>query len=168
MLRHAPTVLLRVAAVEPGSGICQVQAGAPCRLVAVRLTPSWFTGRLGRPPQVPLDPGEFTEVVLRGRLTDPSGPGRLAAKAERFLGHRLGTSRWVLLTTRRLLVVAPFPREGDWFDVAFDRREVTASPGVKRGDLITVDLATPAGRQVLRVPVGIRSEVSRFVRALRR
>ncbi len=117
---------------------------------------------------MPLEPGEFTEVVLRGRLTDPAGPGRFTATAERFLGHRLGASRWVLLTTRRLLVVAPFPREGDWFDVAFDRREVSASRGVARGDLVTVDLATPVGRQVLRVPAGVRSEVSRFVRALRR
>jgi hypothetical protein len=117
---------------------------------------------------VPLAPGEFTEVVLRGRLTDPAGPGRLTAKAERFLGHRIGASRWVLLTTRRLLVVAPFPREGDWFDVAFDRREVSASRGVRRGDVITVELETPNGPQVLRVPAGVRTEVARFIRTLRR
>ncbi|SBW19864.1 hypothetical protein [Protofrankia symbiont of Coriaria ruscifolia] len=119
------------------------------------------------PPEVPLEPGEFTEVVLRGRLTGPSGPGALTARAERFIGHRLGTSRWILLTTRRLLVVAPFPRAGDYFDVAFDRRVVSASQGRKHGDLITVDLMTPAGRQVLRVPAALRSEVARFIRALR-
>ncbi len=119
------------------------------------------------PPTVPLEPGEFTEVFLRGRLTDAGGPGRLTAKAERFVGHRLGTSRWVLLTTRRLLVVAPFPREGDWFDVAFDRRQVSASRGVKRSDLITVELLTPRGRQTLRVGAGLRSETARLVRALR-
>ncbi|MBL7501722.1 hypothetical protein I6A84_43980 [Frankia sp. CNm7] len=124
--------------------------------------------RHSRPPDVPLEPGEFTEVVLRGRLTDPAGPGALTAKAERFIGHRLGMSRWILLTSRRLLVIAPFPREGDWFDIVWDRREVTASQGVKHGDLIRVNLATPAGPQVLRVSAAIRSEVSRFIKALRR
>lgn len=115
-----------------------------------------------------METGEFTEVVLRGRLTDPAGPGRWTAKAERFLGRRLGLSRWVLLTTRRLLVVAPFPREGDWFDVAFDRKDLVASQGRKRGDLITVDIATPRGVQTLRVSVRLRSEAARLVRALRR
>jgi len=121
-----------------------------------------------RPPDVPLEPGEFTEVVLRGRLTAPDGGGRITAKAERFIGYRLGTSRWILLTSRRLLVVAPFPREGDWFDVAWDRREVRASQGVKHGDVIRVQLTTPGGPQVLRVSARIRSEVSRFIKALRR
>jgi hypothetical protein len=125
-------------------------------------------GRAATPPAVPLEPGEFTEVVLRGRLTDAAGPGRLTAKAERFVGRRLGTSRWVLLTTRRLLVLAPFPREDDWFDVAFDRRQVSASTGVKRGDLITVDVLTPRGHQTLRVAAGLRAEAGRLVRALRR
>jgi hypothetical protein len=125
--------------------------------------------RRARPPEVPLEPGELVEVVLRGQLTDVAGgPGHLTARAERFFGHRLGTSRWVLLTSRRLLVIAPFPKEGDWFDVAWDRREVTASQGVKHGDLIRVRLATPAGPQVLRVSARIRPEVSRFIRALRR
>jgi hypothetical protein len=117
---------------------------------------------------VPLEPGEFTEVMLRGRLTDPAGPGRWTAKAERFMGHRLGLSRWVLLTSRRLLVVAPFPRPGDWFDVAFDRRDCRAAQGRKRGDLITVEVSTPRGPQTLRVPAAARPEVSRFIRALRR
>jgi len=117
---------------------------------------------------VPLEPGEFTEVVLRGRLTAPDGGGRLTARAERFIGHRLGMSRWILLTSRRLLVVAPFPREGDWFDVVWDRREVKASQGVKHGDVIRVQLTTPRGPQVLRVSANIRSEVSRFIRALKR
>ncbi|MGF7238381.1 MAG: hypothetical protein ACQSGP_25975 [Frankia sp.] len=123
--------------------------------------------RASNPPTVPLEPGEFTEVVLRGRLTDATGPGRLTAKAERFIGRRLGTSRWVLLTTRRLLVVAPFPRDGDWFDVAFDRRQVSASQGLKRSELITVELRTPRGRQTLRVAAGLRTEAARLVRALR-
>jgi hypothetical protein len=117
---------------------------------------------------LPLAAGEFTEVVLRGRLTGPAGPGWITAKAEKFIGHRLGASRWILLTTRRLLVVAPFPREGDWFDVAWDRREVTASRGVKHGDVIRVDLSTPAGSQTLRVAARVRPEVSRLIRALRR
>jgi hypothetical protein len=115
-----------------------------------------------------LEPGELTEVVLRGRLTGPAGPGQLTARAERFLGHRLGLSRWILLTSRRLLVIAPVPREGDWFDVAWDRREVTASQGVKHGDLIRVQLTTPAGPQILRVSARVRPEVSRFIKALRR
>jgi hypothetical protein len=124
--------------------------------------------RRGGPPDVPLEPGEFIEIVLRGRLTGPSGPGAFTVRAERFVGHRLGASRWILLTTRRLLVVAPFPREGDYFDVVFDRRVVSASQGRKHGDLIVVDLATPAGRQVLRVPASLHSELSRLIRALRR
>nr|WP_241842241.1 hypothetical protein [Pseudofrankia sp. BMG5.36] len=124
--------------------------------------------RRSLPPDVPLEPGEFTEVVLRGRLTDPAGGGRITAKAERFIGHRLGMSRWILLTSRRLLVVAPFPREGDWFDIVWDRREVTAAQGVKHGDVIRVQLATPGGPQVLRVSARIRSEASRFIKALRR
>lgn len=121
-----------------------------------------------RPPRVPLQTGELIEIVLRGRLTDPAGPGRLTAQAERFVGHRLGTSRWIMLTTRRLLVTAPFPREGDWFDVAFDRRVVSASRGVKHGLVIVVDVTTPSGRQLLRVPARLRPEVARFIRALRR
>ncbi|WP_261566591.1 hypothetical protein [Frankia gtarii] len=121
-----------------------------------------------RLPSVPLESGEFTEVVLRGRLTDPDGPGRLMSRVETFVGHRVGASRWILLTDRRLLVVAPFPREGDWFDVVFDRREVTASRGIKHGDVITVELSTPHGRQVLRVPARLRTEAGRFIRALRR
>ncbi|WP_045877521.1 hypothetical protein [Pseudofrankia sp. DC12] len=124
--------------------------------------------RRTRLPEVPLEPGELTEVVLRGRLTDPAGGGRITAKAERFIGHRLGLSRWIVLTSRRLLVLAPFPREGDWFDVSWDRREVKASQGVKHGDVIRVQLATPSGPQVLRVPARIRPEVSRFIKALRR
>ncbi|MCK9877958.1 hypothetical protein MXD59_19630 [Frankia sp. Ag45/Mut15] len=121
-----------------------------------------------RLPDIPLEPGEFTEVVLRGRLTDPEGAGRFVARAETFVGRRVGASRWIVLTDRRLLVVAPFPREGDWFDVVFDRREVTASRGVRHGDVITVELTSPRGPQVLRVPVRLRSEVARFIRALRR
>ncbi|MCM3920870.1 hypothetical protein ND748_04145 [Frankia sp. AiPs1] len=121
-----------------------------------------------RLPSVPLESGEFTEVVLRGRLTDPDGPGRLTSKVETFVGYRVGASRWIVLTDRRLLVVAPFPREGDWFDVVFDRREVSASRGVKHGDVITVELSTPRGRQVLRVPARLRTEAGRFIRALRR
>jgi hypothetical protein len=124
--------------------------------------------RRTRLPDVPLEPGELTEVVLRGRLTDPAAGGRITAKAEKFIGHRLGLSRWILLTSRRLLVVAPFPHEGDWFDVSWDRREVTASQGVRHGDVIRVQLKTPNGPQVLRVSTRIRPEVSRFIRALRR
>jgi hypothetical protein len=124
--------------------------------------------RRARLPDVPLEPGEFTEVVLRGQLTDPDGPGHLTARAERFLGHRLGVSRWILLTSRRLLVLSPFPKEGAWFDAAWDRREVRASQGVKHGDLIRVHLTTPGGPQVLRVSARIRPEVSRFIKALRR
>jgi len=121
-----------------------------------------------KPPRVPLELGEFPEVVLRGRLTDPTAEGRFTARAERFVGHRLGTSRWIMLTTRRFLVLAPFPREGDWFDVAFDRRSVSAARGVRHGSVITVDLQTPSGRQVLRVPARLRPEVGRLIRALRR
>jgi|GEM_PF-3481434 hypothetical protein len=128
--------------------------------------PSWLPSS-SRPPEVPLETGEFIEVMLRGRLTDPGGPGHWVAKAERFMGHRIGLSRWVLLTTRRLLVVAPFPRGSDWFDVAFDRRDCRAAQGRKRGDLITVAVTTPRGPQTLRVPAAARSEVARFIRALR-
>ncbi len=119
-------------------------------------------------PSVPLETGEFPEVVLRGRLSDPAGVGRLTSKVETFVGHRVGASRWIMLTDRRLLVLAPFPREGDWFDVVFDRREVSATRGVKHGDVITVELSTPRGRQTLRVPARLRTEVARFIRALRR
>lgn len=131
--------------------------------MGVSLVPS-----VRKPPRVPLEEGEFIEVVLRGRMTDPGGGGRAVAKAERFVGHRLGMSRWILLTTRRLLVVAPFPREGDWFDVSFDRRDVSASRGLRHGEVIVVELTTPSGRQILRIPNRLRSEAARFIRALRR
>ncbi len=120
-----------------------------------------------KPPRVPLEDGELIEVVLRGRMTDPTGGGRVTAKAERFVGHRLGTSRWIMLTTRRLLVVAPFPREGDWFDVSYDRRDVSASRGLRHGEVIVVELKTPGGRQILRLPNRTRSEAARLIRALR-
>ena len=122
---------------------------------------------LPTPPEVPLERGEFTEVVLRGRLTALGGPGRLTARAERFLGRRLGTARWVLLTTRRLLVVAPFPREGDWFDVALDRREVRGAVPRKVGDLVLVDLSTPLGPQTLRLGSRSYDEAVRLVCSLR-
>lgn len=121
-----------------------------------------------KPPRVPLEDGEFIEVVLRGRLTDPTSGGHVTAKAERFVGRRLGMSRWILLTTHRLLVVAPFPREGDWFDVSFDRRDVSASRGLRHGEVIVVELTTPSGRQVLRVPNRLRTDTARLIRALRR
>ncbi|OAA24396.1 hypothetical protein UG55_103040 [Frankia sp. EI5c] len=110
----------------------------------------------------------MVEVVLRGRITDPAGGGRVVAKAERFVGHRLGMSRWILLTSRRLLVLAPFPREGDWFDISIDRRDVSASRGLRHGEVIVVELTTPSGRQILRIPNRLRSEAVRFIRALRR
>jgi hypothetical protein len=52
--------------------------------------------------------------------------------------------------------------------VVWDRREVSSSRGVKHGDVITVDLATPAGRQVLRVRADARTDVTRLIQALRR
>jgi hypothetical protein len=118
-------------------------------------------------PTVPMTLGEFPEVVLRGRLTPPdSGGGRLTAKAERFLGRRLGASRWIMLTTKRLLVIAPFAREGDWFDVSFERRAVRAGAPHKHGDLVLVDLRTPSGPQVLRLPATAFGEAARFAKAL--
>lgn len=136
--------------------------------MAVRVRPT--RRRSSRPPEVPLELGEFTEVVLRGRLTaEQGGPGRFTARAERFIGHRLGASRWVLLTTSRLLVVAPFPRENDWFDLAADRRDVTARGEPRQlASLVLVDLAIPAGRQTLRLPAVSAGEAARLVRALRR
>src|SRR5436305_11120570 len=92
--------------------------------------------------EIPLDRGEFTEVLLRGVLRDPEGVGRLTAVAERFLGQVLTGRRWILLTNKRLLLLrARSPkryREGEWFDVAFDRRSLR--PGAPRSEEHTSEL----------------------------
>jgi len=122
------------------------------------------------PPDVPLDRGEFLEVVLRGVLRDPEGVGRLTALAERFLGRVLTRHRWILLTNRRLLFLrARKPsryREGEWYDVAFDRRALRAGSPVTTGDMVVVPLTTRLGLRTLLVPAKSYQESVRLTRAL--
>jgi hypothetical protein len=119
---------------------------------------------------IPLDRGEFTEVLLRGVLRDPDGPGRLVALAERFLGRVLTGRRWILLTNKRLLLLRERKpsryREGDWFDAAFDRRSVRAGAPVTTGDAVVVPLTTQLGLRTLLVPAKSYKESVRLARGL--
>jgi hypothetical protein len=126
-----------------------------------------------KPPDVgdiPLDRGEFTEVLLRGVLRDPEGVGRLTALAERFLGKVLTSRRWILLTNKRLLLLrARKPsryREGEWFDVAFDRRNLRAGAPVTTGDVVVLPLTTRLGMRTVLVPATAYKESVRLARAL--
>jgi hypothetical protein len=122
------------------------------------------------PPEVPLDRGEFLEVVLRGVLRDPDGPGRLTALAERFLGRVLTSRRWILLTNRRLLLLRRRKparyREGEWYDAAFDRSNLRAGAPVTTGEMVVVPLTTRLGMRTLLVPATSYRESVRLARAL--
>jgi hypothetical protein len=123
-----------------------------------------------KPPEIPLDRGEFTEVLLRGVLRDPEGVGRLTALAERFLGQVLTGRRWILLTNRRLLLLRSRKprtyREGEWFDAAFDRRSIRAGAPVTTGRMVVVPLTTRLGLRTLLVPSESYKETVRLARAL--
>jgi hypothetical protein len=122
------------------------------------------------PPELPLEHGEFAEVVLRGALRDPNGVGKLAAVAERFFGLRLGSRRWIVLTNRRLLVLRRRDPKaygaGDWFDVALDRATLTASMPFLEGDLVVMALVSRLGPASLLLPERSYREAVRMARAL--
>ncbi|HEX4428994.1 MAG TPA: hypothetical protein VHZ96_06990 [Frankiaceae bacterium] len=122
------------------------------------------------PPTLPLDTGEFTEVVLRGALRDPAGTGRVVAFLERFLGMRFGGRRWVVLTNRRLLVLRrrnPKSYAADrWFDVSLDRRRIQASMPFMEGSLVVMAMVSSKGPSALLLPSGAFKEAQRMARAL--
>ena len=122
------------------------------------------------PPTLPLDTGEFAEVVLRGALRDPAGTGRVVAFFERFLGLRLGGRRWVVLTNRRLLVLRrrdpkAYPA-GKWFDVSLDRRRIKASMPFMEGSLVVMAMVSGKGPAALLLPSAAFKEAQRMARAL--
>jgi hypothetical protein len=122
------------------------------------------------PPELPLDHGEFVEVVLRGALRDPNGVGRLSAKVERFMGMRLGSRRWIVLTNRRLLVLrrrdpkAYGPEE--WYDVSLDRAALSASMPFMEGGLVVMALGSRLGQATLLLPGRAYREAVRMARTL--
>jgi hypothetical protein len=122
------------------------------------------------PPTLPLDTGEFAEVVLRGALRDPAGTGRVVAFLERFLGLRFGARRWVVLTNRRLLVLRrrdPKAYAADrWFDVSFDRRRIQASMPFMEGSLVVMAMVSSKGPVALLLPSKSFKEAQRMARAL--
>src|SRR5947209_7303863 len=119
---------------------------------------------------IPLDRGEFTEVLLRGVLRDPDGVGRLTALAERFLGTVLTGRRWILLTNKRLLLLRSRNpqryREGEWYDVAFDRRNIRPGAPVTTGRMVVLPLTTQLGMRTVLVPDRSYKESLRLARAL--
>jgi hypothetical protein len=120
--------------------------------------------------EIPLDRGEFTEVLLRGVLRDPDGVGRLTALLERFLGQVLTTKHWILLTNKRLLLLRSRSpkhyREGEWFDVAFDRRSLRPGAPVTTGRMVVLPLTTKLGLRTVLVPDRSYKESLRLARAL--
>jgi hypothetical protein len=127
-------------------------------------------GMPATPPTLPLERGEFSEVVLRGAIRDPGGPGRVSAFVEHFLGMRLGGRRWVVLTNRRLLVLRRRkPKaysEGQWFDVSLDRRRITASMPFMEGSLVVMPLVSSKGPASLLLPSASFKDAQRLARAL--
>lgn len=126
-----------------------------------------------KPPDIasfPLDRGEFTEVLLRGVLRDPQGVGRTTALAERFFGQVLTGRRWILLTNKRLLLLrARKPKrydEGQWFDVAFDRRNLRPGAPVTTGRMVVLPLTTNLGLRTVLVPDSSYKESLRLAKAL--
>ena len=122
------------------------------------------------PPDLPLDRGEFTEVVLRGALRDAAGPGRVSGLIERFFGMRLGGKRWVVLTNRRLVVLrrrkpASYAAN-EWFDVSLDRRTIRASMPFVEGNLVVMAMVTGKGPTSLLLPGSAFKEAQRMARAL--
>jgi hypothetical protein len=122
------------------------------------------------PPDLPLERGEFAEVVLRGALRDPGGPGKWAAFFEQFFGARLGQRRWVVLTNHRLLLLRrrdPTAYAGDqWFDVSLDRRTLHATAPYMEGSLVVVALVSSKGPANLLLPQKSYREAVRFARAI--
>ncbi len=122
------------------------------------------------PPSLPLERGEFAEVVLRGALRDPNGTGKLSGVIERFFGVRAGGRRWVVLTNRRLLVLRRRdPKSygpGDWYDVSLDRRRIHASMPFMEGSLVVMALVSAKGPASLLLPEGALAEARRMARAL--
>lgn len=122
------------------------------------------------PPDLPLDRGEFTEVVFRGALRSSAGPGRVSGLIERFFGMRLGGTRWVLLTNRRLLVLRrrkPSSYAADeWFDVSLDRRTIRASMPFMEGSLVVMAMVTGKGPMSLLLPGKAFKEAERMARTL--
>lgn len=127
-------------------------------------------GVAATPPDLPLERGEFAEVVLRGALRDPGGTGRLSGFLERFFGARLGSRRWVILTNQRLLLLRrrdPKSYKGDqWFDAQFDRRALHAAAPFVEGSLVVVALVTSKGPATLLLPEKFYREAVRFSRAV--
>jgi hypothetical protein len=126
-----------------------------------------------KPPdigEIPLDRGEFTEVLLRGVLRDPDGVGRLTALAERFFGQVLTGRRWILLTNKRLLLLrarkASSYDKGEWFDVAFDRRGIRPGAPITTGRMVVLPLTTNKGLRTVLVPDRSYKESLRLARAL--
>jgi hypothetical protein len=122
------------------------------------------------PPQAPLERGEFVEVVLRGQLRNPGGVGRLAGAIERFLGLRLGSKRWILLTNHRLLVLrrrSPAAYSGDdWFDVSLERATLRASMPFVEGTLVVMPLVSRLGPASMLLPQRSYREAVRLARAI--
>jgi hypothetical protein len=122
------------------------------------------------PPELPLEHGEFAEVVLRGALRDPNGVGRLSAKVERFLGLWLGSRRWIVLTNRRLLVLRRRDPKaygaGNWYDVSLDRVAIRASMPSVQGDLVVMTLVSRLGPGSLLLRRRFYREAVRMARAL--
>jgi hypothetical protein len=122
------------------------------------------------PPDLPLERGEFAEVVFRGALRDPNGTGKLSGFFERFFGARLGSRRWVVLTNNRLLLLRrrdPKKYKGDqWYDASFDRRRLHAAAPFMEGSLVVVALVTSKGPATLLLPEKSYREAVRFSRAV--
>jgi hypothetical protein len=119
---------------------------------------------------MPLERGEFSEVVLRGAIRDAEGPGRITGFLQRFFGVQLGGKRWVVLTNRRLLVLRrrkPSSYQGDkWFDVSLDRRVIRASMPFMEGNLVVMAMVSGKGPASLLLPGSAFKEAQRLARAL--
>ena len=128
-------------------------------------------GLAATPPDPPLERGEFTEVVLRGALRDPGGPG--SCRILRALLRRAPRlRRWVILTNHRLLLLRRRDpkryQAREWYDASFDRRALRASTPFLEGSLVVVALVTSKGPASLLLPERSLPEARRMARALAR
>ena len=110
-----------------------------------------------------LDRFEMVELAVLATMRVPRR-GALIPKIERFMGFSVAPRRAVVLTNQRLLLPRSYEEGDDWVDVSLDRRQVRVLKEQQYGRLVSLDITTALGRQVVTTASG--EDVARLKRAL--